>query len=154
MSVAARLKARGRELKADVFALYLVARHPSTPWYATLFVVAIVAYALSPIDLIPDFIPVLGLLDEIVLLPFAIVLAVKMVPGGVMGRVQGPRLRASSRWFARGAGGNSLDHHPVGRPDRGCGAVVPALKRNVDLTPFYCSRGLGSYMGWRLAAGH
>lgn len=94
MSLVARLKARARELKAEVYALYLAARHPDTPWYAKLFVVAIVAYALSPIDLIPDFIPVLGLLDEIVLLPFAIVLAVKMVPGGVMAEC---RARASER---------------------------------------------------------
>ena len=78
------LKARARELKADVIALYLSARHPSTPWYAKLFVFAIVAYALSPIDLIPDFIPVLGLVDEIVLLPFAIMLAIKLIPADVM----------------------------------------------------------------------
>ena len=80
----AELKERARRLKTEVVALYLAARHPRTPWYAKLFLVAIVAYALSPIDLIPDFIPVLGLVDEIVLLPFAIVLAVKMVPAGVM----------------------------------------------------------------------
>ena len=80
----ANLKARARRLKADVAALYYAAHHPSTPWYAKLFIVAIVAYALSPIDLIPDFIPVLGFVDEIVLLPFAILLAVRLVPGGVM----------------------------------------------------------------------
>jgi uncharacterized membrane protein YkvA (DUF1232 family) len=78
------LKQRARRLKADVFALYAAARHPRTPWYAKLFIAAIVAYALSPIDLIPDFIPVLGLLDEVILLPFAIVLAVRMIPEGVM----------------------------------------------------------------------
>jgi len=92
MSVLAKLKARARELKGEVWALFLAARHPRTPWYAKLFVVAIVAYALSPIDLIPDFIPVLGFLDEIVLIPFAIVLAVKMVPAGVMAEC---RARAS-----------------------------------------------------------
>ena len=78
------LKQRARALKAEVLALYLAARHPRTPWYAKAFLVAIVAYALSPIDLIPDFIPVLGFVDEIVLLPFAIVLAVKMIPRDVM----------------------------------------------------------------------
>jgi uncharacterized membrane protein YkvA (DUF1232 family) len=94
MSVLAKLKARARQLKGEVLALYLAAKHPQTPWYAKLFVVAIVAYALSPIDLIPDFIPVLGLLDEVLLLPFAIVLAVKMVPADVMSEC---RTRASER---------------------------------------------------------
>ena len=80
----AGLKARARQLKGEVVALYYAARHPDTPWYAKALVVAIVAYAVSPIDLIPDFIPVLGLLDDIILLPFAIALAVKMVPAEVM----------------------------------------------------------------------
>jgi uncharacterized membrane protein YkvA (DUF1232 family) len=84
MPLIARLKTRARELKGEVIALYLASRHPATPWYAKLFIVAIVAYALSPIDLIPDFIPVLGFLDEIVLLPLGIVLAVKMIPATVM----------------------------------------------------------------------
>ena len=78
------LRQRARQLKAEVLALFLAARHPGTPWYAKAFLIAIVAYALSPIDLIPDFIPVLGFVDEIVLLPFAIALAVKMIPAGVM----------------------------------------------------------------------
>jgi uncharacterized membrane protein YkvA (DUF1232 family) len=84
MSLIANLKTRARQLKAEVTALYLAARHPRTPWYAKALIAAIVAYALSPIDLIPDFIPVLGFVDEIVLLPFAIVLAVKLVPAEVM----------------------------------------------------------------------
>lgn len=84
MPLLADLKARARQLKNEVATLYLATRHPGTPWYAKLFVVAIVAYALSPIDLIPDFIPVLGFLDEIVLLPFAIALAIKMIPGNVL----------------------------------------------------------------------
>jgi uncharacterized membrane protein YkvA (DUF1232 family) len=89
----AALKERARQLKIEIVALYLAARHPDTPWYAKLFLVAIVAYALSPIDLIPDFIPVLGLVDEIVLLPFAIVLAVKMVPAEVMSECRALALR-------------------------------------------------------------
>jgi uncharacterized membrane protein YkvA (DUF1232 family) len=63
------LKQRARRLKTESYALYLVARHPDTPWYAKLFVAAVVAYAFSPIDLIPDFIPVLGYLDDLVLVP-------------------------------------------------------------------------------------
>jgi uncharacterized membrane protein YkvA (DUF1232 family) len=84
VSLTATLKARAKQLKAEVTALYYAARHPRTPWYAKAFIAAIVAYALSPIDLIPDFIPVLGFVDEIVLLPFAIVLAIRLVPADVM----------------------------------------------------------------------
>ncbi|MEO8204400.1 MAG: DUF1232 domain-containing protein [Betaproteobacteria bacterium] len=80
----AALKARAKALKIEVVALYFAARHPGTPWYAKALIAAIVAYALSPIDLIPDFIPVLGLLDDLLLLPLGIVLAVRLVPLGVM----------------------------------------------------------------------
>jgi len=103
MSWVAELKEQARRLKAEVLVLYLAARHPDTPWYAKLFLVAIVAYALSPIDLIPDFIPVLGLVDEIVLLPFAIVLAVKMVPAGVIAecRARAARQVETASWMGR-----------------------------------------------------
>jgi len=94
MAFVARLQARARQLKTEVYALYLATRHPGTPWYAKLYLGAIVAYALSPIDLIPDFIPVLGFLDEIILLPFAIALAVKLVPDSVMSDC---RMRASQQ---------------------------------------------------------
>lgn len=107
MSLIEGLKQRARALKAEVLALYLAARHPRTPWYAKAFLAAIVAYALSPIDLIPDFIPVLGFVDEIVLLPFAIVLAVKMVPAEVMAecRARASQLRLRGTWLGRfGAG--------------------------------------------------
>ena len=93
MAWLAALKARARALKAEVVALVLAARDPRTPWYAKALVVAIVAYALSPIDLIPDFIPVLGLVDDIILLPFAIVLAVKMIPPDVMAECRARALR-------------------------------------------------------------
>jgi uncharacterized membrane protein YkvA (DUF1232 family) len=71
-------------LKAETFALYIAARHPRTPWYAKLFVASIVAYALSPIDLIPDFIPILGYLDDLVLVPLGIALAIRLIPGPVL----------------------------------------------------------------------
>ena len=80
----AAIKARARQLKTEVFALFLAARHPDTPWYAKALIAGIVAYALSPIDLIPDFIPVIGLLDDLVLLPIGIVLVLRMVPDEVM----------------------------------------------------------------------
>jgi uncharacterized membrane protein YkvA (DUF1232 family) len=79
-----KLKQRARHLKSETFALYLASRDPRTPWYAKLFVAGIVAYALSPIDLIPDFVPVLGYLDDLILIPLSITLAIKMVPDCVL----------------------------------------------------------------------
>jgi len=84
-----KLRDWARHLKAETLALYLAARDPRTPWYTRLVVAGIVAYALSPIDLIPDFVPVLGLLDEIVLLPLGIALALRMIPAEVMADARG-----------------------------------------------------------------
>ena len=84
MALLAELKQRARHLKAETFALYLAARDPRTPWYAKLLVAGIVAYAFSPIDLIPDFVPVLGYLDDLVLIPMSIALAIKLVPHQVL----------------------------------------------------------------------
>jgi uncharacterized membrane protein YkvA (DUF1232 family) len=77
-------KTRTRQLKAEVYALYLAYRDPRVPWYARFLVAAIIAYALSPVDLIPDFIPVLGYLDDLILLPLAVTLALKLIPVAVM----------------------------------------------------------------------
>lgn len=79
-----QLKSRARALKTETYALYLAARDPRTPWYARALVLLIVAYALSPIDLIPDFVPVLGYLDDLILIPGGIVLALKLIPPEVM----------------------------------------------------------------------
>lgn len=73
-----------RSLKREVLALYLAYRDPRTPWYAKLVVGMVVAYALSPIDLIPDPIPVLGYLDDFILLPMGILLARRLIPIDVM----------------------------------------------------------------------
>ena len=72
------------ELTADSYALYLAARDPRVPWYAKLLASAVVIYAVSPIDLIPDFIPVLGLLDDMIIVPLGLALALKMIPRDVM----------------------------------------------------------------------
>jgi uncharacterized membrane protein YkvA (DUF1232 family) len=79
-----RLRRWARQIKRDVHALYLAARDPRVPWYAKAVAIAVAAYALSPIDLIPDFIPVVGYLDDLVIVPFGILLAVKLVPGDLM----------------------------------------------------------------------
>lgn len=75
---------RAGQLKAETYALYLAYRNPQVPWYARLWALVVVAYAISPIDLIPDFIPVLGYLDDLVLIPLGILLAIKLVPADVM----------------------------------------------------------------------
>lgn len=79
-----QLKRKARQLKSEVTALYFAYRDPRTPWYARVFSALVVSYLLSPIDLIPDFIPVLGYLDDLVLVPLGITLALKMIPKEVM----------------------------------------------------------------------
>lgn len=79
-----RWKATVARLRREVRAIYLAYRDPRVPWYARLFAGAVVAYAFSPIDLIPDPIPVIGYLDDLVLVPLGIMLALKMIPAEVM----------------------------------------------------------------------
>jgi uncharacterized membrane protein YkvA (DUF1232 family) len=79
-----KLTDRARALKRDVVAVYLAARDPRTPWYATALAIFIAGYALSPIDLIPDFVPVLGYLDDLILVPLGIAAVVAMLPAEVM----------------------------------------------------------------------
>ena len=80
----ARLRDWARAIKRDVHAVYLASRDPRVPWPAKVLAICIAAYALSPIDLIPDFIPVLGYLDDAILLPLGILLVVRMIPPDIM----------------------------------------------------------------------
>ena len=91
-----RLDAWARVLKRDVMTLWFALRHPGTPWYARLLAFVITAYALSPIDLIPDFIPVLGVLDDLILLPAGVWLFLKLVPPAVLSESRA----AAEQWFA------------------------------------------------------
>ncbi len=77
-------KQKARELKIQTYALFLAYGDPRVPWYAKGWIALIVAYAFSPIDLIPDFIPVLGYLDDLVILPLGVYLALKLIPAQVM----------------------------------------------------------------------
>ncbi len=106
MTFLVTLKQRARQLKAESFALYLVARHPQTPWAAKLLVAGIVAYAFSPIDLIPDFIPILGYLDDLILLPLGIALAIQLVPPAVLAecRAQAQEIMRNGKPVSRVAG--------------------------------------------------
>ena len=79
-----RWKQRVKQLKLETWTVYLAYRDPRTPWYARLVAVCVVGYALSPIDLIPDFIPVLGYLDDLILVPLGLALVLRMIPEPVL----------------------------------------------------------------------
>ena len=90
-------KKGARAIKRDAHALYLAARDPRVPWYAKACAGAVAAYALSPIDLIPDFIPVVGYLDDLIIVPLGIILAVKLVPASLMEEFRAEATRRESR---------------------------------------------------------
>jgi uncharacterized membrane protein YkvA (DUF1232 family) len=77
-------KQRVRQLKKETYAIYIACKDPRVPWYARVFAGFVVAYAFSPIDLIPDVIPILGYLDDLILVPLGIILVLKMIPPGVL----------------------------------------------------------------------
>jgi uncharacterized membrane protein YkvA (DUF1232 family) len=79
-----KIKAWARNLKRQTFVLYFAYKDNRVPWYAKLFIIGVVSYAFSPIDLIPDFIPILGFLDEVIILPLGIMFALKMIPEDVI----------------------------------------------------------------------
>jgi uncharacterized membrane protein YkvA (DUF1232 family) len=99
MRILEQLKTRARDLKRQVFVLYAACRDPRVPWYAKALALAVVAYAFSPIDLIPDFIPVLGLLDDMILVPLGVLLVLRLIPEPVLAdyRAQAEALAAGDR---------------------------------------------------------
>ena len=96
-----RINIWARALKRDAYAVYLAARDPRTPWYVKVLAAAVAAYAFSPIDLIPDFIPVLGYLDDLILVPLGIWLVVSLIPQRAMAEY---RARASEVMQRPGGG--------------------------------------------------
>jgi uncharacterized membrane protein YkvA (DUF1232 family) len=92
-----------RRLKGEITALWLASRDSRTPWYAKALAVIVVGYALSPIDLIPDFIPVLGYLDDLVLLPIGIYLVLRLIPPEVMDEHRRAAAALAERPVSRGA---------------------------------------------------
>lgn len=99
MSLAATLRAWAKRIKRDSVTLWFAYRDVRTPWAAKALCVFVVGYALSPIDLIPDFIPVLGYVDDVLLLPVLIWLALRMLPAGV---VEDSRLKAAEWMLEKG----------------------------------------------------
>src|ERR671915_1357314 len=94
-------KRRARQLTSQAYALYLASRHPRTPWYAKVFAALIVGYVFSPIDPIPDFIPGVGLLDEMVVVPIGILIAAKMIPPDILEECR-EKAREVPLWRRRG----------------------------------------------------
>ena len=96
-----KLKSRARALKAEAFAIYLASRDPRTPWYAKALIFFVVAHTFSPIDLIPDFIPILGLLDDLIITPAGIAIAVRLIPPEVLKEARG---KVAGSGLERGVG--------------------------------------------------
>ncbi len=96
-----RLKQRARTLKNEAFAVYIAAKDPRTPWYAKALVFFVVAHTFSPIDLIPDFIPILGYLDDLIITPGGLWLAVQMIPPEVLAEA---RVTAATQGVDRSVG--------------------------------------------------
>ncbi len=84
MEIITNLKIKAKKLKQELVVLHLAYQHPKTPWTAKALIIFVIGYALSPIDLIPDFIPVIGFLDDLILLPLGIYWAIKLIPKEVM----------------------------------------------------------------------
>ncbi len=101
--MAGKLKDWARVIKRDVHALYLASGDRRVPWYAKALALAVAGYALSPIDLIPDFVPVLGLLDDIVIVPLGIMLVVWLIPPQIMAEHRASAAAAQERPVSRTA---------------------------------------------------
>lgn len=95
--MAASWKQRAQQLKRLVYALYFAYRDPRTPWLARVVAICVVAYAFSPIDLIPDPIPVLGYVDDLILIPLGVALAIRLMPSDVWTEAQAEAAVTSER---------------------------------------------------------
>ena len=124
----ARARERARALRREAHALWLAGRDPRVPWHAKALAALVAGYALSPIDLIPDFVPVLGYLDDLVLVPLGILLVIRLIPPAIMAEHRAAAAAAAER--------------PVSR--RAAAAVVALWLAAVALF---------AWLAWRLAAG-
>jgi len=103
VSMLKRLKSWARIIKRDAHAPHLAARDPRVPWYAKALAVAVAAYAFSPIDLIPDFIPILGYLDDVILVPLGVLLVIRLIPPEIMAEHRAVAATAQDRPVSRTA---------------------------------------------------
>jgi uncharacterized membrane protein YkvA (DUF1232 family) len=127
MSITSDLRTWARRIKRDGVTLWFAGKNPRTPWYAKALGVFVVAYALSPIDLIPDFIPVLGYLDDVLLLPGLIWVAIKLLPADVLAECR----TQADEWMASKAA----------KPTSKVGAVVVVL--------LWLAACLGAWYWWQ-----
>jgi len=127
MSIGTSLKVWAKRIKRDGVTLWFAGKNPRTPWYAKALGVFVVAYALSPIDLIPDFIPVLGYLDDVLLLPGLIWVAIKLLPADVLAECR----TQADEWMASKAA----------KPTSKVGAVVVVL--------LWLAACLGAWYWWK-----
>lgn len=97
---------KAEQLKNETYALYLAFRDPRVPWYAKALIAGIIGYALSPIDLIPDFIPVIGYLDDLIIVPAGVYIVLKMIPAGVLDdcrkKAKTEVMESKSKWLIAG----------------------------------------------------
>jgi uncharacterized membrane protein YkvA (DUF1232 family) len=101
--MSAGLKDWARSVKRDVYAIHLAARDPRVPWFAKVLALCVAGYALSPIDLIPDFVPVLGYLDDVVIVPIGILAVIKLIPPEIMAAHRAAAALAMERPMSRAA---------------------------------------------------
>jgi uncharacterized membrane protein YkvA (DUF1232 family) len=99
--MSARLKDWARTIKRDAYAIHLAARDPRVPWFAKALALCVAGYALSPIDLIPDFVPVLGYLDDVVIVPIGISAVIKLIPPEIMAEHRASAALAMERPMSR-----------------------------------------------------
>jgi uncharacterized membrane protein YkvA (DUF1232 family) len=106
MKLITTLRERTKQLKTQTYAMYLACKHPHTPWYAKVLLILVIGYAVSPIDLIPDFIPVLGYVDDLIIVPLGISLALKMIPKEVIlecrEKAKSERVTGKIKWIGLG----------------------------------------------------
>jgi uncharacterized membrane protein YkvA (DUF1232 family) len=110
--MADRLKRSARSIKGDVIAISFAVRDPRVPWYAKVLAICVAGYALSPIDLVPDFVPVLGYLDDVVIVPLGILAVVQLIPPWMLQQFEPPRWVATLQKFAAGRSHVRFAPHP------------------------------------------
>ncbi len=103
MGILTSFQQKAKALKTETYTVYFALRNPKVPWYAKAFIALVIGYAMSPIDLIPDFIPVLGYVDDLVIVPAGIFLALKMIPGEVLQecreKAKSERIGGKTKWI-------------------------------------------------------
>jgi len=103
MKIIKLLKQKAKELKIEIYALYMAYKDPRVPWYKKVFLVLIISYAINPLDLIPDFIPILGHLDDLIIVPLGIYLAIKIIPKEILTecrkKAKNEPIRIKTRWI-------------------------------------------------------